>query len=468
MDAELTFLGAAGNVTGSCTLVRLGNHRVLIDCGLYQERDLQARNWEPFPVEPGELDAVLLTHAHLDHCGRLPRLVREGFGKKVFGTPATLEIAQVLLFDSAYLQEEDMRRKQRRHEKQGKVSPFPYEPLYAKRHVEDTVPLFAPVSYATPVAVAPGITARFHEAGHIFGSAMIELSLTEGKETRTVLFSGDVGRLNLPIINDPHQFRRADVLVVESTYGNRSHGTVESIPDELERVVLDTHRRGGNLVIPGFAVERTQEILWHLTGLVKARRIPPLLTFVDSPMAITVTEIFRRHPELFDEETLALLESGTSPYDFPGLTLCRTAEQSKAINQIRGVAIIIAGAGMCTGGRIKHHLVNNLPRRESTILFVGYQSAGTLGRQILDGPEEVRIFGEYVPVKAKIERISGFSGHADRDELARWAASFEAPPRQVLVNHGEPEAAAGLAAAFEKAHGWSCRVAEYAVPVAII
>jgi len=467
MDAELTFLGAAGNVTGSCTLVRLGDHRVIVDCGLYQERDLQARNWEPFPVEPRTIDAVLLTHAHLDHCGRLPKLVREGFGRKVFGTPATLEIVRVLLFDSAYLQEEDMRRKQRRHEKQGKVSPFPYEPLYAKRHVEDTVPLFHPVPLVEPVEVAPGITARFFEAGHIFGSAMIELTLREGGESRTLVFTGDVGRLNLPIINDPHHFRRADVLVVESTYGNRTHGSVESIPDELERVVMDTHRRGGNIVIPGFAVERTQEILYHLTGLVEARRIPPLLTFVDSPMAITVTEIFRRYPELFDEETVALLASGTSPYDFPGLTLCRTAEQSKAINQIRGVAIIIAGSGMCTGGRIKHHLVNNLPRRESTILFVGYQSPGTLGRQILDGPEEVRIFGEYLPVKAKIERISGFSGHADRDELVRWAGTFEAPPRQVFVNHGEPEAAAALGEALALAHGWSCAVAEYAVPVVI-
>jgi metallo-beta-lactamase family protein len=296
---------------------------------------------------------------------------------------------------------------------------------------------------------------------------MIELTLREGGESRTLVFTGDVGRLNLPIINDPHHFRRADVLVVESTYGNRTHGSVESIPDELERVVMDTHRRGGNIVIPGFAVERTQEILYHLTGLVEARRIPPLLTFVDSPMAITVTEIFRRYPELFDEETVALLASGTSPYDFPGLTLCRTAEQSKAINQIRGVAIIIAGSGMCTGGRIKHHLVNNLPRRESTILFVGYQSPGTLGRQILDGPEEVRIFGEYLPVKAKIERISGFSGHADRDELVRWAGTFEAPPRQVFVNHGEPEAAAALGEALALAHGWSCAVAEYAVPVVI-
>ena len=467
MDAELTFLGAAGNVTGSCTLVRLGKHRILIDCGLFQERDLKSRNWEPFPVDPGSLDAVLLTHAHLDHVGRLPKLVKDGFGGRVYATPATAEIARVLLFDSAYLQEEDMRQKMRRHEKQGKVSPFPYEPLYAKPDVEATVPLFVPAPYVQPIVVAPGFTARFHEAGHIFGSAMIELTLEQDGESRTVVFSGDVGRLNLPIINDPHRFRRADYLVVESTYGNRTHGTVESIPDELARVIMDTHRRGGNIVIPGFAVERTQELLYHLTGLLKAKRIPPLLTFVDSPMAVTVTEIFRKHPELFDEETLELLKSGASPYDFPGLTLCRTVEQSKAINQIRGVAIIIAGSGMCTGGRIKHHLVNNITRHESTILFVGYQSAGTLGRQILDGPEEVRIFGDYLPVKAKIEKISGFSGHADRDELVKWLESFEEAPRQVFVNHGEPDAAGSLTEAIGRARGWTCRVAPYAVPLAI-
>ncbi|MBU1069973.1 MBL fold metallo-hydrolase [Myxococcota bacterium] len=463
MDVELTFLGAAGNVTGSCTLLRLGEHRILIDCGLFQERALQSRNWEPFFVAPGSVDAVLLTHAHLDHCGRLPKLVKDGFGGKVFCTPATLEIARVLLFDSAYLQEEDMRKKKRRHEKQGKISPFPYEPLYAKEHVEDTVPLFVPAPYATPVKVAPGITARFHEAGHIFGSAMIELTLEQGGEILTVVFSGDVGRLNLPIINDPHQFEHADVLIVESTYGNRTHGTVESIPDELARVIMDTHRRGGNIVIPGFAVERTQEILYHLTGLLREKRIPPLLTFVDSPMAVKVTEIFSKHPELFDPETVELLRNGISPYDFPGLTLSRTVEQSKAINQIRGVAIIIAGSGMCTGGRVKHHLINNISRHESTILFVGYQSPGTLGRQILDGPEEVRIFGEFLPVKAKIEKISGFSGHADHEELQRWMSSIKNVPRQVFVNHGDPESAAALAADLTSSRGWSCTVPEYQV-----
>ncbi len=459
MDADLTFLGAAGNVTGSCTLVRVGKTRILVDCGLYQERDLQERNWSKMPVDLDAIDAVLLTHAHLDHCGRLPKLVRDGFRGRILGTPATLEIARILLYDSAHLQEEDVRKKEKRHQKEGRKSPYPYEPLYARRHVDLTVERFQAVPYETSVEVGPGLKARFFEAGHIFGSAMIELELEKAGEKRVVVFSGDVGRKNLPIINDPHRFERADAVVVESTYGDRTHGAVADIPSELERILTDTMKRGGNVVIPGFAVERTQEVLYHMTGLLRQKRIPPILTFVDSPMAIGVTEIFRKHPELFDHETVELMEKGLSPYDFPGLTLCRTAQQSKAINAIRGVAVIIAGAGMCTGGRIKHHLFNNLPRRESTILFVGYQSRGTLGRLILDGAPEVRIFGERVPVKASIEKISGFSGHADRDELLDWMQSFRSHPH-VFINHGEPEAAAAFAQLLSQ-NGFSCTQAEY-------
>lgn len=459
MNAELTFLGAAGNVTGSCTLVQAGNTRILVDCGLYQERDLQERNWARMPVDLDSIDAVLLTHAHLDHCGRLPKLVRDGFRGRILGTPATLELARILLYDSAHLQEEDMRMKEKRHRREGRTSPYPYEPLYAKRHVDLTVELFAPVPYESPVKLGSNATARFFEAGHIFGSAMIELELEEGGEKRILVFSGDVGRKNLPIINDPHRFERADVVVMESTYGDRTHGEVADIPAELARVINETQKRGGNIVIPGFAVERTQEVLYHMTGLLREKRIMPVLTFVDSPMAIGVTEIFRKHPELFDAETVDLMNRGESPYDFPGLTLCRTAQQSKAINAIRGVAVIIAGSGMCTGGRIKHHLFHNLPRRESTILFVGYQSRGTLGRQILDGAPEVRIFGERVPVKAVIEKISGFSGHADRNELLDWLGAFQNRPR-VIVNHGEPEAAASFVQAVSGL-GFDCEQAEY-------
>ncbi len=458
MDAELTFLGAAKNVTGSCTVVRLGNRRVLVDCGMFQERQMQDHNYKPFPVDPSTLDAVLLTHAHLDHCGRVPKLVKEGFKGRILGTPATLDIVKVILFDSAFIQEEDIRRKKKRHEKTGKVSPYPYEPMYRKEHVENTCLLFEPVAYEQTVEVAPGTRATFLEAGHIFGSAMIRLELIEGENSRSVLFSGDLGRKDLPIIRDPHPFEGADYLVVESTYGDRTHGSVASIPEEFERVIHDTQRRGGNLIIPGFAVERTQEILYHLTLLLKQKRIPPLLTFVDSPMAVAVTDIFKKHPYLLDEETVALLEEGNSPYDFPGLTLTRSVAQSKAINLIKGVAIIIAGSGMCTGGRIKHHLYNNLARRESTILFVGHQSPGTLGRHLLDGNPEARLFGETLPVHAKIERITGFSGHADAGELMDWLSSAPQAPRTVFINHGEESAAQALSDRIQEIFNWKCEI----------
>lgn len=461
MKIKLSFFGAAQNVTGSCYLVEAGGARILVDCGLYQERDLKARNWDPFPVPPSTIDAVLLTHAHLDHCGRLPKLVKDGFNGKIFCTPATADIAQVIMKDSAFLQEEDIKHKKARHEKQGKTSPFPYEPLYTVADVEKTVPLLMAVSYKTPTPVAAGMTASFHEAGHIFGSASIKLTSGKGSESRSILFSGDVGRWNMPIINDPDQFEEADYVLVESTYGDRTHGEVKDIPGELARIINETNKAGGNIVIPSFAVERTQELLYHLNALLRENRIPHLFTFVDSPMAISVTEIFRKHPELFDEETRGLLRKGIHPCDLPGLTMSRTVDQSKAINHIKGSVLIIAGAGMCTGGRIKHHLKNNLSRPESTILFVGYQAVGTLGRAIQNQPAEVRLFGEMQPLRARIEKISGFSAHADRDELLRWITGLKKPPRKVFITHGEPEVADAFKKFLTGKTGWNCTVPEY-------
>lgn len=461
MNIKINFFGAAQNVTGSCYLVEAGGTRILVDCGLYQERDLKARNWDAFPVPPATIHAVLLTHAHLDHCGRLPKLVKDGFRGQIFCTPATAEIAQIIMKDSAFLQEEDMKHKKVRHEKQDKTSPFPYEPLYTQADVEKTVPLLTPVRYKTPVQVGPGMSAAFRESGHIFGSTSLKLVVEQGGASRSILFSGDVGRWNMPIINDPEQFEEADYVLIESTYGDRTHGEVKDIPGELARIINETNKAGGNIVIPSFAVERTQELLYHLNALQRENRIPHLFTFVDSPMAIKVTDIFKKHPELFDAETRDLLQRGIHPCDLPGLTMSNTVDQSKAINHIKGTAIIIAGSGMCTGGRIKHHLKNNLSRPESTILFVGYQAVGTLGRTIQDQPAGVRIFGEMQPLRARIEKISGFSAHADRNELLRWITALKKPPRRVFITHGEPDAANAFKKFLSEKTGWPCTVPEY-------
>ncbi len=461
MEIKLNFFGAARNVTGSCYYVEANGVRILVDCGLYQERDLKPRNWADFPVPADSIDAVLLTHAHLDHCDRLPKLVKEGFRGTVFATAATAEIANIIMLDSAHIQEEDIKHKMRRHERSGKKSPFPYEPLYTIEDAERVNALFNKVKYSTRIPIGEGITAEFREAGHVFGSSSIRLEVTQGGETRSILFSGDVGRWDLPIMRDPHQFEHADYVLIESTYGDRVHGDVADIPSELARIINETHQAGGNVIIPSFALERTQELLYHLNGLLKEDRIPHLLAFVDSPMAVKITEVFKKHPELFDDETMAQLNAGDQPCDFPGLTMSRTVDQSKSINHIKGTAIIIAGSGMCTGGRIKHHLKNNIGRSECTVLFVGYQAFGTMGRHLLGKPETVRIFGEEHKVKARIERISGFSAHADQNELFQWISSLQEPPRKIFITHGEEEQATAFGKFLTDKTGWACVVPEY-------
>ncbi|MEN8254666.1 MAG: MBL fold metallo-hydrolase [Verrucomicrobiota bacterium] len=461
MDIKLNFFGAAKNVTGSCYYIEANGVRLLVDCGLYQERDLKPRNWADFLVPANTIDAVLLTHAHLDHCGRLPKLVKEGFKGKIFATAATAEIANIIMLDSAHIQEEDIKHKKKRHERSGKKSPFPYEPLYTTEDAEKTNTMFNKVKYNAKVEIGGGITAEFREAGHVFGSSMIRVAVEQGGETRTILFSGDVGRWDLPIMRDPAQFEQADYVLIESTYGDRVHGEVASIPGELERIINETHKAGGNVIIPSFSLERTQELLYHLNNLLNEERIPNLPAFVDSPMAIKITEVFKKHPELFDEETMAQLNAGDKPCDFPGLTMSRTVDQSKAIKDAPGTAIIIAGSGMCTGGRVKHHLKANIGRAESTILFVGYQAFGTLGRRILEKPETVRIFGEEHPVAARIERINGFSAHADQNELHQWISSLKTPPRKVFVTHGEESQATAFREFLSGKTGWDCVVPEY-------
>jgi len=466
--AHLSFLGAAENVTGSRYLLETAGARVRVDCGLYPERELQARNWDPFPVPPASIDAVALTHAHLDHCGWLPRLVREGFRGRIVCTAATAEIARIVLADAAKIQVEDAEKKKRRHQRERRRGPHPEVPLYGPEDAEAAAGRFDTVAYHAETEIAPGVTATFRDAGHILGSASVLLAAGSGTARRTALFSGDVGRWDKPILRDPDPAAPADYVVVESTYGDRLHPGVAPVREALAEAVDVTRRAGGNLLVPSFALERAQEVIYHLSGLLREGRIPHLLVFLDSPMAVRVTEVFERHPEIVDREMRELLAGNSSPFRFPGLKMIRTVEQSKALNQIRGTAMIIAGSGMCTGGRIKHHLDVNITRPESTVLFVGYQAFGTLGRQILEGAREVRLFGRMLPVRARVLSIPGFSAHADRDELTRWlAGAAERPPRRVFVTHGEPESAASFAGHVRERFGWETSVARYGERVAL-
>ncbi len=461
MKIKLTFLGAAGNVTGSRYLIEVNGVRILVDCGLYQERQFQDRNWEPFPIPPSSLDAVLLTHAHLDHCGLLPKLVKDGFKGPVYCTEPTARIAQIVMLDAGHIQEEDAAYKRKRHKREGRIPPRPVVPLYTVDDAAACEPLFSPVKYEQVVKINNCAEATFHEAGHILGASMIKLRLYCNGQKRTILFSGDVGRDGKPLINDPTDFDHADYILVESTYGERVHQDIDDIKEKLAEAVNATKANGGNVVIPSFSVERSQEVLYYLNELLMEKKIPPLMTFLDSPMAIKVTEVFMAHPDLLDEKMKALLANNSSPFDFKGLNMTRTTKESKAINNIRGTVVIIAGSGMCTGGRIKHHLVNNISRPECTILFVGYQAAGTLGRQILDGNKEVRILGQMRQVNAKVVRVHGFSAHADRQELLQWLGALKNRPRHVFVVHGETQAANAFADHLRQHNGWQVTVPGY-------
>ena len=463
MKLRLRFLGAAQNVTGSCFLLEINDARIMVDCGLYQEREFKSRNWAPFLVEPASVDAVLLTHAHLDHCGLLPKLVRDGFRGKIYCTEATAEITQITLLDSAHLQEEDAEIKKWRHDREGRKGPFPEVPLYTVDDAKASLPLFSPVKYEEPLFIGNGnqIKVTFCDAGHVLGSSMIKVGLQAGGEKRNLVFSGDIGRWHRPIVQDPTSIDEVDYLVVESTYGDRVHEAVADIGNRLADIINATHRAGGNIVVPSFALERSQEMLYYMNQLLLENRIPHLMVFLDSPMAISITEVFKNHSELFDRDMAELVLKKKSPFSFPNLVMTQTTEESKAINHIKGSVMIIAGSGMCAGGRIKHHLVSNISRRESTILFVGYQAVGTLGRQLIDGVKKVRILGNYHPVKAKIEQIHGFSSHADRNELLNWLSGLKKAPRRVFVVHGEDKSATSFGNLLKEKTRWDVTIPQY-------
>jgi metallo-beta-lactamase family protein len=443
---EIAFYGAAGEVTGSCYLVSANGKRVLIDCGMFQGGDdHQQESYTAFPFSSADIDAVLLTHAHLDHCGRLPMLARQGFRGTILATDATRELAQLVLLDSARLQDEEAKYLERKQLRQGKTSVAPL-PLYDELDVFDSMKLFGPpVAYDQPIEICDGIRATFGNASHILGSAWILLEVTEQSAVKRMLFSGDLGTGNSVILNALAPAPQADYVIMESTYGDRLHKPLGPSVEELRVAVHDTLDRGGNVIIPTFALERAQEILFFLHSMIQHGELPRnLAVFLDSPMAISATKIFAHHQGDLHADIQAMYAAGDDPFGVPEIHFTRDTAESIAINQIKSGAVILAGSGMANGGRVLHHLKHNLWRQESSVVFVGYAATGTLGRRIIDGQKDVRIFGEEIHVAAHIYTIGGFSAHADQQGLLAWHRSSGMPQRTFLI-HGEDDARKALA-----------------------
>lgn len=431
-------------VTGSCYLLEHNNVRFLVDCGLFQgNKQLKERNYGDFPFNPKDIDFVLLSHAHIDHSGLLPKLYKFGFSGPTYGTSGTVELCTVMLPDSGHIQEMEVERKNRKIRRSGGKE---LTPIYTVLEAEECTKHLVKTHYNQEFEPAPGIKVTMREAGHILGSAMIEIVyLDQGKETKLV-FTGDLGRSDRPIINDPAIIEEADYLVMESTYGNRLHREVGDNELTLAEAINQTLLRGGNVIIPAFAVDRTQDLLLTLNLMIEEGKIDPKSIYIDSPLAIAATDIFCKHPEYFDSETKEFMEdSGRCPFLLPNLNYSRTAEDSKTLNQIKKGAIIISASGMADAGRIKHHLKHNLWRPECTVIFVGYQAEGTLGRRIVDGEKKVRIHGEEIAVKAQIVFLEGYSAHADKNELLHWLEGFKKFPEKLIITHGEEQASLNFA-----------------------
>jgi len=447
---KLSFLGAAGEVTGSCTLVETADARFIVDCGLFQGgREADAKNRSAFRFRPADLDFVILTHAHLDHCGLLPRLIAEGFGGRIWCTPATADLAPIMLEDSAHIMEKEAERATAR----GRAL---LPPLYRVADAEHVPSFLEPSRYGRDFSPHRGVRARFQDAGHILGSAITELWVDDGGAQQKLVFSGDLGQPERPVVRDPRSIDVADLLVIESTYGNRDHkGMTETLDEVVECITETVHRRHGKVVVPAFALGRTQDVIVILARIAREGRIAATDVYVDSPLAAKATEVFLRHQASLDAEFQSLLrasERGAIPLR---VRFTQSPEESKSLNTLKGGAVIIASSGMCDGGRVRHHLRHNLPRPDSAVLFTGFQAQGTLGRRIVDGMNPVKLFGEEVPVHARICTVGGLSAHADRTALLDWLRHFQRPPQRLFVNHGEADVAAGFAQTLADSFGWT-------------
>jgi len=440
---KIKFVGATRTVTGSCYYIQTKGVHLLVDCGAFQgTRDNEKRNVKPFPFKPLEIQYLLLTHAHLDHSGLIPKLVKAGFKGKILATNATVDLCGVMLLDSAHIQERDAEWENKRRIRAGKP---PIKPLYTIQEAADSIAYFQGVNYNETIDLGNGIKVRFQDAGHILGSAIVELWVKGDTWEKKLVFSGDLGQKNLPLIKDSTPIEEGDFVFIESTYGNRKHKGIEETIDEFTEAVAESLKRGGNVIIPAFAVGRTQDILYILNQLSREGKLNHLRVFVDSPMALQATRITVKHPECLDKETLELMKKEHFFKNTLTLKFTESVEDSIAINKIKSGAIIISASGMCEAGRIRHHLKHNLWRSECSVIFVGFQAQGTLGRRIVEGAKKVRIFGEEIAVNARIYTIGGLSAHADRDELLDWLSKFKRRPQRVFVMHGEEETALGFA-----------------------
>lgn len=455
--ATLTFHGATRQVTGSCYLLETAHSRVLLECGLFQgPPEIDRLNERPFPFDPRAIHAVVLSHAHLDHSGLLPRLRREGFRGKVYATPQALELLDIMLRDAAHLQEKDAEWENRRHQRAGEKL---VAPLYTLQDVEELLTLGEPLIYGQRARIARDIEICFRDAGHILGSAIVEVWVDEDGGAKKLVFSGDLGNATDPLLRDPEVVREADLVLLESTYGDRDHRPLPETLAEFARILQDAAASGGNVLIPAFAIGRTQEILYHLGEFYHAGKLPQTKVFLDSPMAIAATQVHQRHVQVFNREARAALrKNGSSATEFlPPLHFVHSVEESMAVNRISGGAIIIAGSGMCNGGRIRHHLKWNLWRESAHVVIVGFQAQGTTGRALVDGAARVRLLGEEIVVKARVHTLGGFSAHAGQSALVDWAGHFATRPPLYLV-HGEPDKMQALRARVKKVHDWEAHI----------